>query len=77
MAGTIVQKAKEIRAAEDAYASAAAGPAPQSPSQIAEAARSHNLLNRDRGIFGTIQTGFRGLLEAATGNRKRKTLLGE
>lgn len=74
MSGTLVQKAKEIRAAENAMASP---PVPPSAAEIANVARSSNLLNRDRGIFGTIQTGFRGLLQAFTGTTRRKTLLGE
>jgi hypothetical protein len=45
--------------------------------QQASDARRRDLLNRDRGIFGTIQTGFRGLLGMATQNKIRKTLLGE
>lgn len=40
--------------------------------------RKENLLSRNRGRFGTVLTGFRGFLSAATGNEKqRKTLLGE
>jgi len=36
-----------------------------------------NLLLRDRGLFGTALTGFRGLLALADNAGKRKTLLGE
>lgn len=36
-----------------------------------------NLLLRDRGRFGTILTGFRGLLGTTDKNTGRKTLLGE
>lgn len=50
-----------------------AEPAASSP----EKARQASLLARDRGRFGTIQTGFRGLLESAFGKGQRKTLLGE
>ncbi|MCB1563468.1 MAG: hypothetical protein KDJ75_07835 [Alphaproteobacteria bacterium] len=43
-----------------------------------QAARARSLLERSRGRFGTIQTGFRGLLGLAAGqNGQRKTLLGE
>jgi hypothetical protein len=45
--------------------------------EIAEEARRSNLLGRDRGRFGTVQTGFRGLLSLASSLGQRKTLLGE
>lgn len=38
--------------------------------------RAASLLLRDRGVFGTILTGFRGLLSPAAA-ASRKTLLGE
>lgn len=74
MGGVIGKAVTETRAAEQAYINASA---PPSPSQQASDARRRDLLNRDRGIFGTIQTGFRGLLGMATQNKIRKTLLGE
>ena len=40
-------------------------------------ARAENLLRRSRGRFGTVITGFNGVLEAADTRSKRKTLLGE
>lgn len=44
----------------------------------AGALRKENLLARNRGRFGTVLTGFRGFLSAATdGAKQRKTLLGE
>lgn len=39
--------------------------------------RITNLLRRNRGLSGTIQTGFRGLLAANELVPQRKTLLGE
>jgi len=42
--------------------------------------REQNLLTRERSRYGTVRTGFRGLLSlasAAGDNTKRKTLLGE
>lgn len=57
-----------------------ASPAPAAPGDPAtspEKARQASLLARDRGRFGTIQTGFRGLLESAFSQGQRKTLLGE
>ena len=45
--------------------------------QTAEQARRQGLLERDRGRFGTIQTGFRGLLGLIDNAPQRKTLLGE
>lgn len=41
------------------------------------AARTASLLKRSRGRFGTIRTGFRGLLSPAGQESGRKTLLGE
>ena len=40
-------------------------------------ARAENLLQRDRGRFGTVLTGFRGLLSTNENTGGRKTLLGE
>lgn len=74
MGGVIPQAVKQAREAEQAYVNATT---PPSPVQQANEARQRDLLNRDRGIFGTIQTGFRGLLGMATQNKIRKTLLGE
>jgi len=39
--------------------------------------REDNLLRRDRGRSGTVQTGFRGILNAVDAASKKKTLLGE
>ena len=39
--------------------------------------RTQNLLDRERSRFGTIQTGFRGLLGLSDNSEQRKTLLGE
>jgi hypothetical protein len=39
--------------------------------------RTSNLLRRSRGRFGTIRTGFRGLLDLVPTDTQRKTLLGE
>lgn len=48
---------------------------PPTPSQSEN--RSASLLQRDRSRFGTILTGFRGLLSQNTQAQQRKTLLGE
>jgi hypothetical protein len=40
-------------------------------------ARAKSLLKRDRSRFGTVLTGFRGLLGSAPARPERKTLLGE
>lgn len=77
MGGVIPQAVRETRAAEQAYINAVAGSAPQTPEQQADETRRRDLLSRDRGFFGTVQTGFRGLLGMATENNSRKTLLGE
>lgn len=41
------------------------------------AARVQGLLQRNRGIFGTVLTGFKGLLSPSDAVPHRKTLLGE
>lgn len=46
------------------------------PEQKADKAREDNLLTRARGTFGTVLTGFRGLLSQSQAPA-RKTLLGE
>ncbi|HBR68551.1 MAG TPA: hypothetical protein DEA55_04150 [Rhodospirillaceae bacterium] len=51
------------------------GSTPPPPSESGR--RTSSLLQRERGRFGTIQTGFRGLLTAVTNAGQRKTLLGE
>ena len=45
--------------------------------EVATRARTQSLLQRERGRFGTIQTGFRGLLSLNNTDAGRKTLLGE
>ena len=39
--------------------------------------RRQSLIDRERGRFGTVTTGFRGLLNALNNDAQRKTLLGE
>ena len=56
---------------------ASSGSPSQTPEQSAAAARTSSLLQRSRGIFGTVQTSFRGLLDLASNSGSRKTLLGE
>lgn len=51
-------------------------PPTPTPEETAAGQRTQNLLRRSRGRFGTVQTGFRGLLELGSG-QGRKTLLGE
>jgi hypothetical protein len=50
-------------------------PAPTSEENAAQA-RTQNLLQRNRGIFGTVLTGFRGFLNQSQ-NNTRKSFLGE
>ena len=47
-----------------------------SEGEQASVRRSQNLLERNRGVFGTILTGFRGVLNQSV-QSQRKTLLGE
>lgn len=54
---------------------ATSGSPPPTPTESER--RTSSLLQRERGRFGTIQTGFRGLLSAVTNAGQRKTLLGE
>lgn len=53
-----------------------ATPPPAISEEAKSAARSEGLLNRNRGVLGTVLTGFRGLLNQST-TAARKTLLGE
>ncbi|MBL4804583.1 MAG: hypothetical protein JKY71_06925 [Alphaproteobacteria bacterium] len=45
--------------------------------KTASEARSTSLLGRDRSRFGSILTGFRGLLGTTENAQRRNTLLGE
>lgn len=57
----------------------APGTLPESTSEADtnEQARKASLLQRNRGVFGTVRTSFRGLLSLAAQGPQRKTLLGE
>lgn len=50
---------------------------PPSAEETASQARRQSLLGRERSRFGTVQTGFRGLLGLSDNTNSRKTLLGE
>ena len=52
-------------------------PTPEAPAPSSAEIRQSSLLSRDRSRFGTILTGFRGLLDLGGNTNKRKTLLGE
>lgn len=71
----VTNKAREIRAMENALMNPAVETGP-TPEEVTTDLRRKNLLGRDRGFFGTVQTGFRGLLNIAD-PFARKTLLGE
>ncbi|MCB1721578.1 MAG: hypothetical protein H6860_04240 [Rhodospirillales bacterium] len=45
--------------------------------ETASEVRAQNLLGRERSRFGTVLTGFRGLLSTLEDRSPRKTLLGE
>lgn len=61
---------------------ATSGPAPTSTatpahSAAAQSASASGLLQRSRGVFSTVLTGFRGLLNDTLSSSPRKALLGE
>lgn len=79
--GALTSKAKSISAPQIAAsipppAEPATPPVPTPEEQAAESRRK-TLLGRDRSRFGTVQTGFRGLLALAPLFGQRKKLLGE
>ena len=45
--------------------------------EAARDARRTSLLGRERSTYGTVLTGFRGLLDTNDNSRQRNTLLGE
>lgn len=47
------------------------------PEETASEVRKDNLLRRNRGRFGTVRTGFRGVLGLSGSNASGKELLGE
>ena len=77
--GGLTNTAKSIAQPQYIYMPSPTNPTPTEPTPEEQAAetRRRNLLNRDRGRFGTVQTGFRGLLSLASNLGQRKTLLGE
>ena len=79
--GGLTDKVREVNQPRYIYhPPSSATPSPSAsptPEQVATETRRSNLLGRDRGYFGTVQTGFRGLLSLASTLRQRKTLLGE
>ena len=52
-------------------------PTERSQEQTESESRRQNLLGRERSRFGTVLTGFRGLLGQSDNTVQRKTLLGE
>ncbi|HBH25969.1 MAG TPA: hypothetical protein DDX54_00990 [Rhodospirillaceae bacterium] len=70
----VATPAPDTAALEATQAKAAAQ---QEAEAAAAEARRDNLLRRDRGRTGTIQTSFRGLLGQAAPAGTKKTLLGE
>ncbi len=80
--GNLTSRAKATLESRAVYAPLSSpdpsAPTPQpTPEQQISESRRKNLLARDRGHFGTVQTGFRGLLGLASSYGQRKTLLGE
>ncbi len=77
--GGLTNKVKSVNQPQYIYQSPSSqdsSPVP-TPEQAAGETRRSNLLGRDRGYFGNVQTGFRGLLSLASTLGQRKTLLGE
>lgn len=82
--GTITKRPKLSRLQTNnpsSVAIVAAEPVPvgKTEEQISAETRTQSLLRRSRGRFGTILTGFSGVLNSEKGSEKepRKTLLGE
>lgn len=87
--GSLSSRPKVKSSPQVVYVPAPAAPAAAAPStpppaitpgpQPADDAqdRAEGLLLRDRGRFGTVLTGFRGLLSLADNLQPRKNLLGE
>jgi hypothetical protein len=84
--GSLTSRPKAAPAPQVVYVPAPTSPLPadsgsvdpaQPPQKTASEIRASSLLGRDRSRFGTILTGFRGLLDLANTSSKRKTLLGE
>lgn len=74
----ITKKALEVKEIRDSATTADSdSDSGLTSEEQANETRRKNLLGRDRGIFGTVQTGFRGLLSLAQPFGQRKTLLGE
>ena len=46
------------------------------PTEVAKE-RAENVLRRNRGVWGNVLTGFRGILSSNDSGPQRKTLLGE
>ncbi len=68
--------AAPVKANEETPAADTASDTPVSEAAQREA-REQSLLRRSRGRFGTVLTGFTGLLSQTSGQSGRKTLLGE
>lgn len=75
--GGLTNKVKEVNQLQYIYQPPSSLAASPTPEQVAGETRRSNLLGRDRGYFGNVQTGFRGLLSLASTLGQRKTLLGE
>lgn len=77
--GAVTKKIKEVSQPQITYQAQNPGTTPPTPTPEEQAAdaRRKNLLGRDRGRYGTIRTGFRGLMTLASSFGTRKTLLGE
>lgn len=68
---------KRTKAASSASTTPPVTPSQASRETIASEEREQNLLSRNRGRLGTIETGFRGFLSTSTATAGRKNLLGE
>lgn len=66
-----------VTQAESGSSSSSETKTDQAPEQALAEERTASLLKRDRGRFGTVQTGFRGFLGVSDEGSQRKTLLGE
>lgn len=74
---TIIQQTPVSTAVDTSTSATTSTETEKASDVLSSEARSENILRRGRGRFGTILTGFQGVLTKNDSQSKRKTLLGE